>query len=460
MNLPRPTGHQRKVIYLPEQGHQVVLGSAGTGKTVMSIYRAKHLSQPGVRWSGRTLLVTSAKALAGHLQDMARGAAGNLDVRTYGRFAWGYLHSRGLMRGQNIVKSRTRTSLVKQAIKAVSAHHPGHRLFEREVTWFGDELSWITGMGFQEESAYLKAERRIRARIPENSRPIIWEILEHYRELRAERGYDFDWDDIAITVREQLQDDDQERFYRHIVIDEGQDLSPEEIRSLADAVSPDGSVTFFGDYAQQIYGQAMSWKSCGLKVKRVEKFQDNYRNSTAIAKVALALSSGPFFGESEDLVEPVAPKAAGPKPTLVKCADEREEIEIARRIALRLSSEGTVAVIGRTWQETERVCQGLESQNIKQISYSWNAPPGVYRSTYYSAKGLEFNSVIIPFCGDALMPSEKALDSFGEEDAMAREAKLLYVAITRAKSDLVITYSGDRTRLLPSAPDLFAEVRP
>lgn len=460
MTLPQPVGNQIKVAYLPSRGHQVVLGSAGTGKTVMAVLRSQYLSNPKVEGTGRTLLVTSAKALAGHLKHMSGGGSEGLDVRTYGHFARGYLNSRGLMRSRNIVPSGMRKNFVGRAIRSVAENHPGHRLFERDVEWFADELSWITGMGFQTENAYLEAERRRRDRIIEKSRPIVWEVLERYRELRDEQGYDFDWDDIATTVRKELTVDDHPRFYRHVVIDEGQDLTPEEIRSLADAVPPDGSVTFFGDYAQQIYGQAMSWKSCGLQVRKVEKFQDNYRNSAAIAKVAIALSSGPFFGEREDLVEPVAPNADGPRPALVKCQDEQEETDVARRIAHQLSMEGTVAVIGRTWEETERICRGLKSQDIKKIIYPWNAPSGVYRSTYYSVKGLEFDSVIIPFCGADYMPSEDAVASFGEKEATERAAKLFYVAITRAKTDLVMTYSGERTPLLPSEPGLFSEVRP
>ena len=296
VTLPQPVGNQIKVAYRPSRGHQVVLGSAGTGKTVMAVLRSQYLSNPKVEGTGRTLLVTSAKALAGHLKHMSGGGSECLDVRTYGHFARGYLNSRGLMRSRNIVPSGMRKNFVGRAIRSVAENHPGHRLFERDVEWFADELSWITGMGFQTENAYLEAERRRRDRIIEKSRPIVWEVLERYRELRDEQGYDFDWDDIATTVRKELTVDDHPRFYRHVVIDEGQDLTPEEIRSLADAVPPDGSVTFFGDYAQQIYGQAMSWKSCGLQVRKVEKFQDNYRNSAAIAKVAIALSSGPFFG--------------------------------------------------------------------------------------------------------------------------------------------------------------------
>jgi DNA segregation ATPase FtsK/SpoIIIE-like protein len=39
MGLPVPIGRQRDVVYLTSRGHLVVLGTAGTGKTVMAVHR-------------------------------------------------------------------------------------------------------------------------------------------------------------------------------------------------------------------------------------------------------------------------------------------------------------------------------------------------------------------------------------------------------------------------------------
>jgi superfamily I DNA/RNA helicase len=73
-------------------------------------------------------------------------------------------------------------------------------------------------------------------------------------QIRQESGYKYDWDDIAQAVKEEMAQDDSDRMYQHIVIDEGQDLSPVMLQSLALAVPDNGSITFFGDVAQQIYG--------------------------------------------------------------------------------------------------------------------------------------------------------------------------------------------------------------
>lgn len=56
--LPDPVGRQADVVYLATDRHNVVLGTAGTGKTTMAIHRAAHLADPATRNHGRVLLVT------------------------------------------------------------------------------------------------------------------------------------------------------------------------------------------------------------------------------------------------------------------------------------------------------------------------------------------------------------------------------------------------------------------
>lgn len=64
--------------------------------------------------------------------------------------------------------------------------------------------------------------------------------------------------------------------------------------------------------------------------------------------------------------------------------------------------------------------------------------------TVHSAKGLEFNSVFIVGLEEGLFPHFKSLLS--NED-IEEERRLLYVAMTRAKENLYLTYSIRRTRM-------------
>ena len=58
-------------------------------------------------------------------------------------------------------------------------------------------------------------------------------------------------------------------------------------------------------------------------------------------------------------------------------------------------------------------------------------------STIHQAKGLEFDHVFIIMLCDGLFPSARSLDTAdGEEE----ERRLFYVAITRARNELYLTY--------------------
>ena len=97
MTLPRPRGLQSRVIFLPGVGHQVVLGTAGTGKTTMAMLRADHLAAPTTQNSGPVLLVTYNNTLVTYPRYLLGQSGADITIETYGRFARGYLNSLGLM---------------------------------------------------------------------------------------------------------------------------------------------------------------------------------------------------------------------------------------------------------------------------------------------------------------------------------------------------------------------------
>ncbi|PYL37193.1 MAG: DNA helicase UvrD, partial [Verrucomicrobia bacterium] len=58
-------------------------------------------------------------------------------------------------------------------------------------------------------------------------------------------------------------------------------------------------------------------------------------------------------------------------------------------------------------------------------------------STVHQAKGLEFHSVFVIWLTDGMFPSSRSLDT---RDALEEERRLFYVAITRARDELYLTY--------------------
>jgi superfamily I DNA/RNA helicase len=462
MALPTPIGRQKEVLYLPAEGHVVVLGTAGSGKTTLAILRAAYLANPQTDHHGKTLLVTFNRALVSYLKYLQDRRLTNVLVENYHKFARGYLAGRRKMSPNTICDPDRSRMLVAQAVREVSTRYPSLPLLNRPVELFSEEFRWMAQHGILTLDVYNNAERVGRAaRIERRSRPVVFEIYDTYRRLREQIGKKYDWDDLATAVCIEFGSDTSPRRYRHIVIDEGQDFSPEMLRSLARAIPSDGSLTFFGDVAQQIYGHRMSWRSAGLNVSKVWEFKENYRNSRQVAQLGLAIARMPYFKDLPDIVEPVSPTADGPLPTLVACSSVGEEVKFVVSQAMNASRTRNVAILLRNRQDEALFTSQLPKDCIRlhRDMTTWQAGPGIRYGTYHSAKGLEFDVVILPFCGKDRLPDPEGIATFGEEDAAIQDGRLLYVGVTRAKTNLILTYCREVTSLLPNRPGLYERVQ-
>jgi superfamily I DNA/RNA helicase len=381
-----------------------------------------------------------------------------VDVRNYHRFARGYLAHRGKMATNSICAPALRKSLCEESVKTIKLRGDINLVLDRPSEFLVEEFRWLAQHGIVSADDYVSSERTGRAgtRVARGDRPIVFEAYEQYRTARAAQGKDYDWDDLPQTVLSEFELDSEARMYKHVIIDEGQDFSPIMIRSLAAAIPEDGSLTIFGDMAQQIYGNRISWRSAGLKIKEVWRFQENYRNTKQVARLALALAATPHFQDVSDLVEPKAPAADGAPPALIGFESEADEIRFVAEQAEKRARTGTVAVLfrDRELEATLPPLLGNPSTRLHRQLDRWPSGPRVFHGTYHSAKGLEFDAVYLPYVSAARLPHPPDVTAFGHADAAARDAMLLYVSITRARSDLVLTYSGAPTALLPLGPDL------
>lgn len=469
MGLPEPMGLQVDVLYLPEIGHYVVLGTAGSGKTTLAILRAAYLARKDCEDNERVMLVTFNKALVTYLKSMSDSDLRNVDVINYHRFAMGYLASRGLMGNHDIVPpfSRdeyTKNELIKKAYKTVKKEEHSS-VFERDVKVFIEEINWIQKMGITDLNAYEQVERTgmSSTRILRKTRKYFFKVYLEYLKIRAEHNWRYDLEDLAYYVKEELEIDEGPRKYKHIIIDEGQDFSPTMLQSLSKAIPSNGSLTYFGDVAQQIYGGRLSWRAAGIRNPQIWKFEQNYRNTIEIAKLGLAISKTPYFKDDGDLIEPLFPRAAGPLPALIKFKSEKEELDYIIERVLELSETETVAILVRDRDAVSIIRKKLKSESIDFQLLSgnmkrWDQSPGISIGTYHSAKGLEFDNVFLPFCNVERLPSQdKLLALETREEALYEEIKLIYVGVTRAKRGLSISYTGVLTEMLPWAHGLYQE---
>ena len=458
-SLPRPVGRQREVLYLPADGHTVVLGTAGSGKTTLAILRSLYLSDPSTDHGGRTLLVTFNRCLVTYMKHLAGATQRPVDVRNFHRFARGYLDSRNSLPRGSICTPADRRRFITLAVDDAQRAGMRSSISQRPTKFLDEEFQWIQRHGIESENEYIEAERigRSAARVTRAERADLFDLYARYLHRRQDGGKRYDWDDLASAVLKELEADGEDRLYRHVIIDEGQDFSPEMLRSLTAAVPKGGSLTFFGDVAQQIYGHRISWRNAGLTARRIWQFKENYRNTKQISQLALALAAMPSFPDDPDLVEPTAPVADGPRPVLVRFPNELEERQSVVSRAIEFARTGTVAILFRTREQEDEIRPNLPSgaTRLHRELARWPTGPGLFYGTYHSAKGLEFDTVFLPFLSDERWPHPPDVGILGEQEAAVRDSRLLYVGITRARSILVLTHVGRTTRLLPEAAELY-----
>lgn len=194
MALPKPKGIQLEVLDLKPIGHNVVLGTAGSGKTTLAIYRAIGLANYSPK--DNILLITFNTTLVKYLEAIVGSELPpNIHVRNYHKFARGYLASRGKMPRWNGIVSgiedgdTKKLLLIRQALENLRSQNLANNTYKRDDTVFLEEISWIEKMGITTLSEYEAMERigRSDTRIKRENRKYFYAVYEEYKKLEKKR---------------------------------------------------------------------------------------------------------------------------------------------------------------------------------------------------------------------------------------------------------------------------------
>lgn len=460
-----PEGKQKSVMAIPTNGHYIVLGTAGSGKTTMALLRAEYLSN--IPNDGKVLVVTFNGALVEYMKGVTNARNLRLQIESYHKFARGYLASRGKMQRNVILAPDKKQYYIKQAMESLKKVNPTVSTLKRSIEFFFDEITFIEKFGFENLDDYYAAERigRSSAFLSRENRKWIFVVYEKYVELREKAGYLYDWDDLALYTYKELQVDDNKRRYSHIIVDEGQDFSPMMIKSLVNAVADCGSFTFFGDVAQQIYGSRLSWRDSGIDANNIIRLDVNYRNPSTITAFASDITKNKYWKKDNDMVTASMQIAEGPKPILVHFEDKQQEISWIVDRAISIGKTSSTVIVLRNREDIKVLERVLKNEGCNNATVIDRETPGyphiktVYLTTFHAAKGLEFENVFIPFLSIEKFPEPVTIsNALSEDEAYANEIKLLYVAVTRSKYGLYMTYSGILTPLFPVKTDSYDAV--
>ena len=254
--------------------------------------------------------------------------------------------------------------------------------------------------------------------------------------------------------------------YGAVMLDEGHDLKPEWLKLIAQMVNPEtNSLLVLYDDAQNLYGEKrskkFSFKSAGIQAQgRSTILKLNYRNTEQVLGVAYEFAKEvmtPTTGDDDQvvLVQPTSAGRQGTMPDLIKLHSFQHEVEYLSQRVQQLHERGTpwneIAIIYRVkfmgdciFQDFQQMHIPIEWVNANNDSRNYNpAEESIKLITMHSSKGLEFPIVCIP--GVGYMPNEN--------QELAEETRLMYVAMTRAMEQLIITChrSSEFTNRIESA---------
>ena len=252
--------------------------------------------------------------------------------------------------------------------------------------------------------------------------------------------------DLAMLayIKKRLKNTKDFEYVRHIVIDEAQDFGV-LIFQLFRKLFTTCSYTIMGDVTQNInYDSGMNdWETLRNAVfdpvkDRFYTLAKSYRNTVEISEYASRVLKKCTFKTYD--IEPII--RHGKPVSITKAEGELQMVHEVTDIVktARQSGYDTIAIICRSVEETLTVKDALkpyvELQHVEEDIEEMTFTNGIMVLPIHMTKGLEFDAVIL------WNPDDENY-MVGDEDA-----KLLYVAITRALHELYVVYKGRLSGLL------------
>lgn len=361
------TGEQHLVLTLPPREPVLIKGAAGSGKTTVAVYRAKHLCETygDLFRTGRVLVLSYTNKLVDFIHTVMPDAP--FTVSTYHKQAFTY--ARRSPRYAGLDPEGKCDPYVQKALALARRKYPaGRAVLAKDVSFYKSEIGWIKGRvidSFEEYRDTPRTGRGTADRVTATDREILWDICTYYNEaLRADRKMDFE--DMILGGLAAVSSPGFHPPYTHIVLDEAQDCTFAALSFIARLVSPEtNSITLVGDAAQRIYQSGFSWAETGIRVAgaRSREFKKNYRNTRQIFKAAASLLA--HESEQTDFTLAETPAREGAMPVLCQCPSPRIEADfLVRRIA-ELPAGDSVLVAAPTRNAVRQITAELMARGIR-----------------------------------------------------------------------------------------------
>ena len=481
---------QRALVERRANGPMRVSGGAGTGKTVIAVHRTVELAKRAKAdgQEPRILLTTYTRNLA---DDLRRQIA-QLEPRlpfTEKLSEPGVMVS-GLDRVARMILQQAGAKISPIAQEVIGQPrgrvltYPRENVWQEVLTLMGDELPEKLRSADFLESEYelivlpqrvttLKQYLRVRrpgrgVALDRSKRATVWKAIERYRDRSADLGVTSFDEQLALAAAwlDHEAALGTPRPFRHVLVDEAQDLTPAHLQLLRALVEPGPDDLFLAeDSHQRIYGKKITLSHYGLQVRgRSRRLTRNYRTTRQNLDVAFGILDPGTYEDMEGQAEEhhyVSPRS-GPEPLLLHASDRADELSKAAELLTvwleqdrdsEDSAPETIAVLVRDRYQRDAVVNGLAQHGIEVRAVDREAAgrgrPVVM--TMHRAKGLEFRKVLLFDVSKNAIPRplrDQQYSDADSDDALLRERSLLYVAATRARDQLAISWSGEASPLI------------
>lgn len=468
---------QREYVEKDYSGAFRLSGGAGTGKTVVLLHRARRLALANP--SARVVLTTFTRALADNLRrDLERldpavpiaerlGDSGVLvrgvdQLASEVRLRAGDAFGASALATIGSTRERTASPAEPDWSSAITQAGAGLPIALQSAPFFQDEYAQVAlPNGIVDADAYFAVRRPGRGvALDRGKRAAVWAVVEQMRKdqrIANQLGYGeiaavaAHWATTTGTV-----------FADHVLVDEGQDLEPAKWKLLRAIVAESPNDLFIADDShQRIYGRPTVLKHYGIKVQgRSRRLTLNYRTTLENLRFALGVLAGEEYEDAEGLEVSTAgyrSARSGPKPSKHAAKSDAEQLDLIAADIARWIAEGdrpeTIAILASSNSAAKKVQQGLGQRDVPvalmtQPRITGGQPVAM---TMHTAKGMEFSRVVLFDVSDGSFPPPWAYKGVPEEDRPDKDRQfrsLLYVAASRARDELVVTWKGAPSALL------------
>ena len=309
-----------------------------------------------------------------------------------------------------------------------------------------EEFDWIrSAVPFSDRKRYMDMKRSGRSyALDRRFRDFLLEGLEGWEKKMRNVGVT---DYLGVATALYRYKDQLLPQYRCILIDECQDFGTIEL-DLVKRLVQSGSDDLFlcGDAAQQVSWKHQSLKDAGIYVPgvRARKIHRNYRNSRDVLQAAHEILCDNLTEEMMDqeefeILDPEFASFGGPAPLRLEAESLAEEIAYAvayskSEIEERENYKACVSICGYSLYEIQQFGKEI---GVGVLDGTRSIAEGsLFLADLEQTKGFEFDLMCVVNARDGVIPN-----SATPESERFRDLSKLYVAMTRAKLQLVLSYS-------------------